>query len=48
VSAADLEYALEHGRPEGREPTEDERAHGTRADGSMAVFLADGDLAWDF
>lgn len=45
---ADVADALEHGRPEGRKPTDEERAHRTRVGGLMAVFLADGDLDWEF
>ena len=45
VMLAEIAGALEHGRPEGREPTTEEIAHCTRT-GHLAVFTASGTLAW--
>jgi hypothetical protein len=42
---AEIAGALEHGRPEGRDPAGEEIAHRTRT-GHLAVFMADGTLAW--
>jgi cell wall assembly regulator SMI1 len=43
----DIADTLEHGRPEDRDPTDDECAHRTRTGGQMAVFTADGTVAWE-
>jgi hypothetical protein len=45
VMLAEIADVLEHGRPEGRDPTSEEIAHRTRT-GHLAVFSADGKLAW--
>jgi hypothetical protein len=42
---AEIAGALQHGRPEGRDPTSEEIVHRTRT-GHLAVFTADGTLAW--
>jgi hypothetical protein len=46
VMLADIRDALEHGRPENRDPTAEELAHRTRT-GHLAVFTADGRLEWE-
>jgi hypothetical protein len=43
----DIADALEHGRPEDRDPTDVECVHRTRVWGQLAVFRADGTLAWE-
>lgn len=45
VMLAEIAGALEHGRPEGREPTSEEITHQTRT-GYLAVFAAGGTLDW--